>query len=197
MTVTAILLEPKPEGATSTTPSEGRYRSKIEVLRDLLEAARHGRCKTRIIGRANLNEESFARYAVLALSEGLLERVDHGFRATPLAEEWLGRANLVLAKRAELANALEVLGRVTDPARGTRSSISSHVGDPWSLRLSTRLSGTDLTFGTQNVSGGNFVPGHRPALSLSHATSGLSVGVVAEAAPETSPPEARGRRKGW
>jgi predicted transcriptional regulator len=193
--VAAARRDPGPEGATSTTSNGRKYRTQVEVLRDLLEAARRDRCKTRIIGHANLNEESFARYAFLALSEGLLERGCEGFRVTALAEEWLGQANLVLAKRAELDLAVDNLARVTRSARSLRTGVASPRAELWSPRLRARLSGTDLTLGDAALSGGHLFGGPRSALSLSHATVGVAVPVVAEVAPESAPAEPRGRRK--
>lgn len=104
-------------GAATTHAIERRYRSKIEVLRDLLEAARQDQCKTRIIGQANLNEESFTRYARYAIDEGLLERrEDSTYHATARGELWREAANAVLAKEGELASAFGELSRLIVPS---------------------------------------------------------------------------------
>ena len=85
------------------------YRTQVEVLRDLIDAAKREHCKTRIIGLANLNQESFTRYSALAASMGFLAQSGRSYRSTAAAEEWLGAANGVLAKRTELDRALRSL----------------------------------------------------------------------------------------
>ncbi len=65
--------------------------------------------KGRLIGRANLNEDSFSRYSGVALQQGLLRRTAIGFRATDRGKDWLNAANLVIQRRTELATAVEDL----------------------------------------------------------------------------------------
>ena len=56
-----------------------RYRTKLEVLRDVLWAAKRTPRQTRIIGMANLNLESFSRYARFTVAEGLRRRENGGY----------------------------------------------------------------------------------------------------------------------
>ena len=91
----------------------GRYRTKIEVLRDIVRAASTEQRKTRIIGMANLNQGSFQRYASLGVSLGLLKPTQIGLMATPAGEEWLGAVETILSKTSEVAAAIESLGRIT------------------------------------------------------------------------------------
>jgi predicted transcriptional regulator len=51
---------------------EHRYRTKLEVLRDFLEAVNQNPHKTRIIGLANLNPGSYERYRELTRHLGLV-----------------------------------------------------------------------------------------------------------------------------
>jgi predicted transcriptional regulator len=103
--------------------SSGRYRTKIEVLRDIVRAASTEERKTRIIGMANLNQGSFRRYSALGVSLGLLRTTSNGFSATPAAEEWLSAVDGVLSKGEELATAIEALSRLSQgPANGGNGS---------------------------------------------------------------------------
>ncbi len=79
----------------------------------------HG--KTHIIGRAFLNEDLFERYASLALSEGLLEAVEGGYRVTPSGITWLEAVRRVLEKRTALASALSELARISDRSPAPRT----------------------------------------------------------------------------
>jgi predicted transcriptional regulator len=107
-----------------STTGDQRYRTKIEVLRDLVRAATRERRKTRIIGVANLNRGSFDRYAEVAVSMGLLESRGQEYIATPIARDWLGAVDGILARGSQVAAALKQLGRLTpggreaDPSRG-------------------------------------------------------------------------------
>lgn len=181
----------------ATVPNaERRYRSKVEVLRDLLEAARQDRRKTRIIGRANLNEESFARYAFLALAEGLLERVDHGFRATPLGEEWVGAADVVLTKRAELFDAVEALARVTRNGGSARSGGLAVRPSSWSLGLRPRLATVELTLEDTSLSAGRLWSVRRNGfLHSGEATAADSLGESPEGEVLVASAPSRGRRR--
>ena len=106
-----------------------RYRSKVEVLRDLIEAAMLEVRKSRIIERANLNEESFSRYSGMAVEHGLLGRSPAGYRTTVRGLEWLNAANLVLAKCSELFAALQDLNSLTSSV-SQKSSADSGPGTP-------------------------------------------------------------------
>lgn len=85
----------------------------MEILRDLLDAASRAHRKTRIIGIANLNQESFQRYSALAVSAGLLRHQDGHYATTPHAKEWLRAVDSVLRKGTEVSSALASLSRLT------------------------------------------------------------------------------------
>lgn len=83
------------------------YRSRPELFRDFLSAAKTGGGMSRILRMANLNQSSYSRYVRYCLQEGfLLERAD-GYELTHRAEEALSAVNLVLEKASELESALE------------------------------------------------------------------------------------------
>ncbi|HTW55487.1 MAG TPA: winged helix-turn-helix domain-containing protein [Thermoplasmata archaeon] len=109
----------RPGGTATASQGEevssgaGRYRSKVVILRDLLDAASRAHRKTRIIGLANLNQESFQRYAALAVSAGLLREEKGYYATTPRAKEWLRAVDSVLRKGSEVSTALASLSRLT------------------------------------------------------------------------------------
>lgn len=90
-----------------------RYRSKLEVLRDFLDATRSGEKRTRIIGVANLNVRSFRRYRDFCLDRGLIMSTSGGYALTPEADTCLEAIRGVLTKREELNGLLESLERAT------------------------------------------------------------------------------------
>lgn len=96
----------------------------MEILRDLLDAASRAHRKTRIIGIANLNQESFQRYSALAISAGLLRQQDGHYATTPHAKEWLRAVDSVLRKGTEVSSALASLSRLT------RSTFRSNASSP-------------------------------------------------------------------
>ena len=49
------------------------YRSKYDIIADILEAAMNGAKKTRIMHVANVNYYSFRKYFKMLLEEGLIE----------------------------------------------------------------------------------------------------------------------------
>ena len=162
---------PGSQGARSTVPTGRHYRTKVEVLRDLLEATRQQEGKTRIIGRANLNEISFERYALLALTEGLLARAERGFRITPLGEAWVGAANRMLTKQDEFQRALKDLTRLQAPHEGPRSPGLLVRDEMWALKLlPAPLRGVELAAGSSGISGGHRVmtppPPQAPSAAL-------------------------------
>lgn len=113
-----------------------RYRTKFEVLRDVLEASRHGSKKTRIIGLANLNHESFDSYVSFCLRNGLLVRRDGGYETTARAEETLGTIEVVLTKVSELDEALRALAGLISPGR-----METLASDPSAVPLLRQSSG--------------------------------------------------------
>jgi predicted transcriptional regulator len=100
--------------------SQRRYRTKVEILRAFLEAARESPRKTRIIGVANLSPTTFRRYDRLARSLGLVEEVDGEYRLTSRAVPVIQSIDRLLAR-----------GRETDAAlRGLRPNAHGNGGDP-------------------------------------------------------------------
>lgn len=108
-------------GGIDTHAAERPYRTKIEILRDLVGAADRDSRKSRIISHANLNEESFSRYSSLAMQHGLLGRTPVGYRATDRGQEWVHAADRVLTKRSELFAALRDLRTLTSATREASS----------------------------------------------------------------------------
>jgi predicted transcriptional regulator len=99
--------------AAGADRSARTYRTKFEVLHDLLAAVCVESRKTRIIDRANLNHTSFDRYARVAISAGLLRKEHQEYLCTPKTDEWLRTARGVLDKGFEVSHALTGLARVT------------------------------------------------------------------------------------
>lgn len=95
-----------------------RYRRKIEVLRDFLEATHQEGTKSRIIGIANLNRALFRRYLDLAVSFDLVVSTSGGYRLTPRARPALEAIDRYLARSEEAKSALQELRRVCDEGRG-------------------------------------------------------------------------------
>jgi predicted transcriptional regulator len=125
-------------------PTQRRYRTKLEVLRDLVVAAAREPRKTRIIGLANLNRTSFDRYARLALSLGLLEHRAGGYAPTALAEGWVDAVDSVLGKGSELSAALGQLSQLT--SRGARPAAPKRSADTEStVRSIARLAWSNLS----------------------------------------------------
>jgi predicted transcriptional regulator len=102
------------------------YRSKLELLRDFLAAARTESIKTRIMNRANLNQVSFSRYVTFCQDRELLVEVSGGYALTPHAENLLQSINQVLSKALELRVAVDVLNHTARSGgyRLIRSEIS-------------------------------------------------------------------------
>lgn len=89
-----------------------KYRTRIEVLRDLLEASQKTGRKTRIIGLANLNPGYFETYARFCLDHRLLEFTTEGYRPTERTEPVLAAIRRVVSKSSELDDALQFLASV-------------------------------------------------------------------------------------
>jgi predicted transcriptional regulator len=130
-------------GGATTTRDNRRYRTKIEVLRDLLEAASRERRKTRIIGTANLNQESFQRYAGLAMGAGLLQVTNGMYFLTPAAKDWLRAVDGVLRKGTEVSVALAGLSRLTRRPTERRTSPPVDMGE-LARQLVARLAWSEL-----------------------------------------------------
>jgi len=128
----------------TTSSATGRYRTKVEILRDLLDAASKARRKTRIIGLANLNQESFQRYAALAISAGLLREQDGHYVPTPRAKEWLRAVDSVLRKGSEVSSALASLSRLTRQSLRPLPSTPEETGEI-ARQLLGRLAWSELS----------------------------------------------------
>ncbi len=89
-----------------------RYRAKIEILRDVLAAAKREEKKTRIMGMANLNTTSIDRYLAYCVEHSLLLPQNGGFQLTARAEQTLEAINLVLSKGSQLNEAMGELVRL-------------------------------------------------------------------------------------
>lgn len=87
------------------------YRTKIEVLRDFLQAAKEPVPKTRIIGAANLNVVSFQRYLRLCQERELITATSGGYVVTSKAGPILEAIEGVIAKTGELDRAVQLLER--------------------------------------------------------------------------------------
>ncbi len=95
-----------------------RYRSKLEILRDVLAAAKNGEKKTHLRGVANLNRESFDRYLAFCVAHDLLWSQNGSFRLTSRAEQTLGVIEIALTRNSELNEALHEFARLTGDQRG-------------------------------------------------------------------------------
>jgi predicted transcriptional regulator len=96
----------------------GRYRSKLEVFRDLLVAARHASKKTRIIGLANLNPSTFKKHMATARAGGLVTVTDGEYRLTVKADRVLAALQQLMAKSTELDLTLQFLEQSGLPSAG-------------------------------------------------------------------------------
>ncbi len=145
----------------SRSTSHARYRTKIELLRDLVAAASREERKTRLIGIANLNRRSFDRYTSLAMSLGLVRETEVGFTATAIAGPWLASLEDVMSKSSELTQLMDEMVRAVRPAKGLtpRGAFSPPV-QAFS-RLLGRLAWDDLLGGRTALSGGQLGRGPR------------------------------------
>ena len=92
-------------------PANGRaYRTRLEVLRDILGVPGDEANKSRIIRLANLNPTAFDRYVTFCLETGLLELEDNRYRKTGVSLPAIQAINLVLSKAGELGCAIRDLG---------------------------------------------------------------------------------------
>ena len=99
-------------------PSPRSYRSKIEVLRDILRAAQAPAPKTRIIGAANLNPVSFGKYLRICTDHDLITSVAGGYVATPRASPLLQAIDGLILKAGELETAYLTLERSASSNQG-------------------------------------------------------------------------------
>jgi hypothetical protein len=86
------------------------------VLRDVLRAARRSGRKTRIIGLANLNPSSFARYLKVAIALDLVQTsADGGYRLTPRADAVEASISVMLDRSLEVDASLTSLQHGLSP----------------------------------------------------------------------------------
>jgi len=102
----------------SSQPKGGRYRTKVEVLRDFLLATREESRKTRIIGTANLNPASFQKYLASCIRLNLVQKSAHGYELTARAEVVLDRIERLLEMSSEVESALVGLNRFLGEGSG-------------------------------------------------------------------------------
>ncbi len=101
----------KPAMTPSAASSGGqRYRTKIEVLRALLESTAAESTKTRILRRANMNPASFDRYLAFCVGTGLVESAGRKFHRTVSGDAAMVAIDSLIGKAAELGSAMQQLG---------------------------------------------------------------------------------------
>ncbi len=88
-----------------------RYRSKLEVLRDLLVATRHASKKTRIMGLGNFNPATFRKHMGFAVDQGLVVANNGDYRLTNRADQVLAALQELMAKSTELDITIQFLER--------------------------------------------------------------------------------------
>jgi predicted transcriptional regulator len=106
----------------AATPQQGnRYRTKLEVLRDFLNAVQKDSKKTRIIGLANLNPTSFERYLTRCIELDLVRQSSGGgFRLSPKGPAALKALERVVDKRTEYEGAVRLLQATLGREESTR-----------------------------------------------------------------------------
>lgn len=87
-----------------------RYRTKVEVLRDVLLSAQPDSSKTRIQRLANLNPASLENYLALCVGTGLVEPLGGRFRRTSSGDEAISAIDRVMRRAEELGFAVQQLG---------------------------------------------------------------------------------------
>lgn len=92
-----------------------RYRSKLEVFRDVLVATRHASKKTRIMGLANLNPTTFHKHMDFAIDQGLIVINGGEYHLTDKADRVLAALQELMAKSNELDRAIQSLERSAVP----------------------------------------------------------------------------------
>jgi predicted transcriptional regulator len=89
------------------------YRTRLEILRDVLVFARHGISKSRIMSLANLSPRSLQSYLSMSVASGLLAREGRRYRSTPVAQDLTEAIERVLSHAGELSLAIDHLQRLT------------------------------------------------------------------------------------
>jgi len=121
-----------------TDRADRQYRSRLEILRDFLDATRDGGKKTRIIGLANLNPSSFQSYLDYCLALRLVQDTPVGYRLTPRADVVLDAIERLLARSAEVDAALLSL------QQGCEGTVAPGVAPKGALRYVSRLAWNEV-----------------------------------------------------
>jgi predicted transcriptional regulator len=69
----------------------GKHREHIDIVADVLKAAGHGACKTRIMYRANLSYSLLEKYLEVAVGSGFLQANSSNYELTDSGKEFLDR----------------------------------------------------------------------------------------------------------
>jgi predicted transcriptional regulator len=129
-----------------------RYRTRLEILRDVLATAQKESNKTRIIRLANLNPTAFHRYMTFCVENGLLEVNGARYRNTKAGVATVGAIDRILSKAEELGFAVRDLGSVVgrENSRPVQPSPSLRVvaAVAWNelLKNAARSGGLEIEF---------------------------------------------------
>ena len=150
----------------SAAPLSGqRYRTRIEVLRDVLESTAAESTKTRILRHANLNPASFDRYLAFCVGRGLVEPAGRKFRRTASGDAAMVAIDSLISKAAELGSAMQQLGTCL-------GSEASPVESTAALRFASLAAWDELAHRSAR-SGGKSMPTRDvvvpPGVDLSHS----------------------------
>lgn len=106
-----------------------KYRSRIDIIADVLKIAATGAKKTRIMYIANLSHSLLEKYLTDAIKVGFVTAVDGGFETTEKGHSFLEKYSQFSSKYATLTSQLEdmkfemeILERMCQPnsAQGIR-----------------------------------------------------------------------------
>lgn len=122
-----------------------RYRSRIEVLRDFLVAARTAPKKTRIMGLANLNPRSFHKYSRLALELELVTNVSGSYSLTPKAERVLESLDQIVSRSEAVESALSNFRRECSLSPGAETPRGT------TLRQASQAAWAEITRGIETA----------------------------------------------
>ncbi len=178
---------------------ERRYRTKLEVLRDFLEAVRRHPRKTRIIGLANLNPGSYARYRTLSLRLGLIAVGSDGCYLSPRGGAALEALRRYSAKSSELGEAYAALQRsvlgsgLSGSPRAEPPNYASRAA--WSEIVSPLARGPARAIAIDPLASPLTIGGEFPGLEPRPATRGRDPSSVVPAprGRAIAPPRALGR----
>lgn len=86
--------------------SSRTYRTRLQIIRDILLAARNGNNKTGIMRVANLNPAYHGRYILSLEESGYLKKYDSKYYTTPDGEKVLADIERIILLSKEFENAL-------------------------------------------------------------------------------------------